>query len=101
MPAASTSCDFGIELALDVTLRHLGGGEDLFDLPGLTRGVELLQPLFANLGHCLHRGVEIFARIQLFRVAVLNLSYLPGHPPPLLGVPLHTPTHAHTSPLHH
>src|SRR5882672_12826477 len=42
------SCDFRIKLALAVALRHLGRRQHLLDLAGLTRGVEFLQPLFAQ-----------------------------------------------------
>src|SRR6266700_494177 len=57
--------DFRIEFALGVTLGHLGGGENLLELAGLSRGVELLQALLAELGHRLHRRLQIFARIEL------------------------------------
>src|ERR1700716_931257 len=43
--------DLRIELALDVTLRHLGGGQHLLDLARLTGGIEFLQPLLAEFRH--------------------------------------------------
>src|SRR5271169_896635 len=75
-----------IELALDVTLCHLGGSQHFLDLARLAGGVELLQPLFAELGHRLHRGLEIFARVEFFRVFVEHLADLPGHRHPVVGV---------------
>src|SRR5664279_112767 len=57
-----------IELALDVALGHLGGGQHFLDLAGLPRGIEFLQPLLAELGHRFHRRLEIFARVELFRI---------------------------------
>src|SRR6476661_4242400 len=45
----SPSCEFRVELALDVALRHLGWRQHLLDLAGLPRGIELLQSLLAKL----------------------------------------------------
>src|ERR1700687_902226 len=80
------SRDLRIELALDVALRHFGGGQHLLDLAGLACGIEFLQPLFAKPSHRLHRGFEIFARIEFLRIVVQYLSYLPGHRHAVVGV---------------
>src|SRR5579872_5162481 len=72
------SCYFRIELTLDVTLGHLGGGQHASDLAGLSCGVEFLQALFAELGHRFHRGLEIFARIEFLRIVLQDFSDLPG-----------------------
>src|SRR5216684_8029665 len=80
------SRDFRIEFALDITLRHLGGGQHPLDLAGLTRGVEFLQPLFAKFRHRLHRGLEIFARIEFAGILVEHLADLAGHRHPVVGV---------------
>ena len=85
-PAASTSRDFRIELALDVMPGHLGGGQHFLDLACLPGGIELLQPLFAELGHRLHRGFEIFARIEFLRIILQHLPDLSGHRHPVVGV---------------
>src|SRR3954452_22698266 len=53
------ACDrlrhLGVELALGVALGHVGGGQHLLELGGLPCGVELLEPLLAELGHGFHR----------------------------------------------
>src|ERR1700692_3546293 len=46
--------DLRIEFALDVTLRHLGGGQHLLDLARLAGGIEFLQPLLAEFRHRFH-----------------------------------------------
>src|SRR4030088_608187 len=43
--------DLRIAPALDVTLRHLGGGQHFLDLARLTGGIEFLQPLLAEFRH--------------------------------------------------
>src|SRR5258708_33794651 len=79
------SRDFRVELALDVALGHLGWSQHLLDLARLTCGIEFLQPLLAKLGHRLHRGIEVFARIEFFRIVVQNLSDLSGHRHAVVG----------------
>src|SRR5712671_1256197 len=80
------SGDLRIELALDVTLRHLGGGQHASDLARLACGIEFLQPLFAELDHRLHRRLEIFTRIEFFRIIIQDLSDLSGHRHAVVGV---------------
>src|ERR1700675_660644 len=68
------SCDFRIEFAPGITRCHLGGGQHFLEFAGLTRGVEFLQPLLAELGHRFHRGFKIFARIEFTRILAEHLA---------------------------
>src|SRR5579872_6266776 len=70
---------FRIELALGVAFGHLGGRQDLLDLARLACGVELLEPLLAQLGHRVHRGLEVLARIEFLRIVLQNFPNLSGH----------------------
>src|SRR5216683_6830800 len=78
--------DLWIELALDVTLRHLGGGQHLLDLARLTGGIEFLQPLLAEFRHRFHRRLEIFARIEFAWILVEYLADLARHRHAVVGV---------------
>src|SRR5690554_4975535 len=66
-PGRSKSGDLRCELARAVALRHLGQRNGL-DLARVARRAELLEALLAQLGHRLHRRLQILARVELFRV---------------------------------
>src|SRR5258708_19531405 len=56
--------DLRIEFALDVTLRHLGGGQHLLDLARLTGGIEFLPPPPAHLPPPSRSPLHLFSRIH-------------------------------------
>src|SRR3954468_16155082 len=75
-----------VELAGGVALGHLGRREHALDLGGLAGGVEFLQALLAELGHRLHGGLQILARVELARVLGQHLADLAGHRHAVVGV---------------
>src|SRR5712664_42198 len=84
--SARPSRDLRIELALDVTLCHLGGGQHLLDLARLTGGIEFLQPLLAEFRHRFHRRLGMFARIEFAGILVEHLADLARHRHAVVGV---------------